>query len=219
MPPLMEFQDVRFSYPDGEPLFSGLNLAIEPGAFYLIQGPSGSGKSTLLRLANRLEEPTGGRVLFHGRPLSDLPPAGLRQSVVMIQQTPVALDASVRENLLLPFGFRGNQGRRPPDGARLRVMLRDYGLEKIGLEANALTLSVGQLQRVCLIRGLLLEPELLLLDEPTSALDPESREIVELAAERAGRTVLFITHAAYRPRTVPPRILRIQNGNALLDPQ
>ena len=81
---------------------------------------------------------------------------------------------------------------------------------------HAMNLSVGQIQRLCLIRGLLLSPEILLLDEPTSALDRESAQAVIALIERlnveSGLTILIVTHKTYGQGRINPRYLRIEDG-------
>jgi len=187
-----------------------------PGRFYSIQGPSGAGKTTLLRLINRLEEPQSGSVLFKGRPLTSYHPPQLRRSLMFVQQAPTLVDGSVRENLLMPFRFRANQDQIKPDNGRLQEFLEKLLLRGLRLDDNALALSVGQQQRLCFIRGLLLSPEVLLLDEPTSALDEESREVVERLAERQcseqKRTVIMVSHRSFRPRIIEPVRLNLVNG-------
>jgi len=213
---VIRFEDVSFSFLRERPLFEGLSLSLLQGAFYLIGGPSGSGKSTFLRLINRLEELSAGTIRFKGRPLKDFPPPVLRRSVLFIQQTPAVVAGSVQENLLLPFSFRHNQGLVRPSDQELRARLDRFLPEGVQLEAPAEALSVGQLQRLCFVRGLLLAPEVLLLDEPTSALDERSARIVEDETERlcreAGMTVVMVSHRRFEPRIVEPVRVTLLNG-------
>lgn len=212
---IIRFESLSFGYGPDQVLFRDVSLNIRSGGFHLIQGPSGSGKSTLLRLINRLEEPTGGRILFRDRPLTEFPPPVLRRTILYIQQTPTLIDASIRDNLMLPFTFRHNADLNRPDEARLIGLLNEFLLGDISLNASALALSVGQQQRLCFIRGLLLAPELLLLDEPTSALDDESARVVESAAEGLnvdkGLAVVMVSHRAFNPRTTRPTVFRVAN--------
>jgi putative ABC transport system ATP-binding protein len=218
---LLECRGVTFGYGAREPVLGGdggLDLAVAPGAFVLVEGPSGSGKSTLLRLFARLETPASGQVRFRGRPLDQWDPPELRRRVVLLQQTPALVDGSVRENLLLPFSFRANADRTPPGDEELAGRLHDFLLSGVGLEDDALALSVGQRQRLALIRALLLRPEALLMDEPTSALDPESAQVVEQRAEalnlERGLTVVMVSHRGYGPQRVSPVRLRVAGGAA-----
>ncbi|MBE9543536.1 MAG: ATP-binding cassette domain-containing protein [Proteobacteria bacterium] len=214
--PVIEFAKLKFSFSDTRILFEDLSLKLNSGSFYLIRGPSGSGKSTFLRLINRLEEPSAGNIFFNGRRLASYSPPLLRRSILYIQQTPTAIDGTVRQNLLLGFTFKNNRDRTPPDDAALKTQLDNFLLSDIRLETNAQTLSVGQLQRLCFIRGLLLDPQVLLLDEPASALDEESSRIVENTAERmcagSGLTVLMVSHRRFEPQQVKCNILQIAGG-------
>ncbi|GFM37915.1 ABC transporter ATP-binding protein [Desulfovibrio psychrotolerans] len=209
----MEFVNVSYTWPGGKGLHA-VNLAVAPGDFVMIAGPSGSGKSTLLRLAARLEEPESGVIRFQGTPLAEYAPPLLRRRIGFVQQTPVVAEGSVRDNLLLPFGFAVNRGEAKPDDEALRGWLERLALAGVRLEDDARALSVGQRQRLCIIRSLLLRPALLLMDEPTSALDRESRGIVERMAEElnaAGMTVLMVSHSEYCPVAVH-RCLTVRDG-------
>ena len=219
--PIIEFKGVDFSYGGEALLFRGLSLKIQAGGFYLIEGPSGSGKSTFLRLVNRLEEPVGGEIFFEGRPLASYHPPLLRRSILYIQQIPTVIEASVRDNLLLPFTFRHNRDLGRPGDDRLKSLLNEFKLDGIRLEDSATNLSVGQLQRVCFIRGLLLSPEALLLDEPTSALDPESGKVVFTAVEKMsarGLTVMMVTHRRFEPLSANPRLFIVREGGIKEEP-
>ena len=92
----------------------------------------------------------------------------------------------------------------------------EFHLDNVNLEGNAANLSVGQLQRVCLIRGLLLSPDVILLDEPTSALDDESCRIVESSVERlcqeSKKTVIMVSHRKFNPRGITPVVFELADG-------
>ncbi len=219
---MIEFSEVGFSYAGGKDLFRNFSLQLAGGTFYLVRGPSGSGKSTLLRLINRLEEPSHGHLMYEGRQLTSYSPPLLRRSILYVQQTPTSVDATVRENLLLAFSFKNNRDLKPPDDDELRSLLDRFLLHDISLDTHALTLSVGQLQRLCFLRGLLLNPKVLLLDEPASALDEVSARIVEETAERlcseSGLTVLMVSHRRFESRFVKPKVLEIGDGCAEVVP-
>lgn len=213
---IIRFENIGFIYPDTSALFSGVSFGIEAGKFYVIQGPSGSGKSTLLRLMNRLENPSGGDIYFDGKKYDSIPVPELRRQILYIQQTPVVTDGSVKENLLLPYSFRNNRDLDVPGDDKLRKTLDDFSLGQIHLDKPARNLSVGQQQRLCLIRGLLLSPSVILLDEPTSSLDDESSRIVEDMAEtlchERGKTIVMVSHREFVPAIVKPRRIDVRDG-------
>jgi putative ABC transport system ATP-binding protein len=211
--PAIEFSKVTFHFSNTKHLFRDLSLKLATGCFYLMKGPSGSGKSTFLRLINRLEEPSSGHILFNGRNLESYSPSQLRRSLLYIQQVPTSVDVTVRQNLLLAFSFKNNRDLTPPDDETLMAHLDSFLLGDIPLDTSAATLSVGQLQRLCFIRGLLLDPRVLLLDEPASALDGKSSQIVEETAERlcaeAGLTVIMVSHRPFTPKQAKCKVLQI----------
>lgn len=203
---LLRLEAVDFAYPDGATCFSGFNLAVSAGGFLLVRGPSGGGKSTLLRLLARFEVPDSGRIYYKGRPVDAYSPQEYRRKVCLVQQTPNLVSGTVRDNLLLPFSFDANSGLKMPNDVELGWWLDSMLLSSVSLGAAARTLSVGQRQRLCLVRTLLLGPDVLLMDEPTSALDPESRSIVEGAVEKLceeqGTAVVWVSHNDFAPARV-----------------
>lgn len=213
---MIEFVNVSFSYPAGLPIFKELSMKFGQGTFSVIQGRSGEGKSSLLKLMNRLEDPQKGEIRFKGRALSSYEPQRIRSSILYVQQTPVVITGTVKDNLILPFTFKINRSMEMPDEHRLMKFMDEYYLDKVPLERNAADLSVGQLQRICLIRGLLLSPEVILLDEPTSALDEESSRIVELNVVRLcrefGRTVIMVSHREFDPEQITPVVYKLADG-------
>jgi len=210
---VFDLSALDFTWPDGAPCLSGIDFIVTRGEFVLLKGPSGGGKSTLLRVLARLEQPASGGLLYQGESLDFLPPEHYRREVCLIQQTPCIVSGSVRDNLLLPFSFRANRELNPPADDALRQGLDSLLLSGVSLDMAAKKLSVGQRQRLCLLRAMLLGPQVMLLDEPTSALDPESRRVVEDTAERLcaelGVTVLLVSHNEYAPRTVPFRTVNV----------
>ncbi|ADU61567.1 MAG: ATP-binding cassette domain-containing protein [Pseudodesulfovibrio sp.] len=207
---------VGFAYPGRDALFENASLTIADGSFVLVRGASGAGKSTLLRLLCRLEEAQAGRILLDGVPIDAMDPADLRRSVAYVQQMPILLPGTVRDNLLLPFSFKANNALIPPTDEALAAMLGGFLLDGVTPESRADTLSVGQAQRVCLIRSLLLGPGAVLMDEPTASLDADSAGVVlAKAAElsRQGMTVIMVSHSPDTPAGIT-HVVRV-TGRAL----
>lgn len=216
---VIQLENVTFGFPGGRNLLDKASCVFQNRVINLVQGASGAGKSTLLRLINRLEEPASGNILLNGRSINSISPQSLRRSVLYIQQMPTVLDDTVRNNLLLPFNYKNNRETPKPSDERLERLMKDFLLEDVAMESNALNLSIGQRQRLCLIRGLLLEPEVVLLDEPTSALDPKSAEIVDRAAENlalSALTVIIVNHRPFETDKAEKKVWEIHNGQVLL---
>jgi len=209
-------ENVSFSYPGNKVLFHNLSLELTTGSFYHVTGASGSGKSTFLRLLIRLEEPDRGHIHFNQTPLPDIYPPHLRRSILYLPQTPLAMEGSVRDYLLLPFFFKANQDLHKPGDSRLMEQLNLFLLDAIRLDDAVQTLSLGQLQRLCFIRGMLLSPDVLLLDEPTSSLDQKSAAIVtdqiETLCRESRLTILMVSHADVLPGIETVRPLLVTDG-------
>jgi len=188
-PPLLGFEGVAVTAPDGTPMLRDVHLEVWPCRLTVLVGRSGSGKSTLLRLANRLEVASTGTVRFRGDRVVDLDPLVLRRRVGMVFQRPTPFPGTVRANLLVA-----------DPGAEEQAM--DAVLARVGLDASFLDrvadeLSGGEAQRVCLARTLLTGPQAVLMDEATSALDPVARSGVEALARTLvadGISVVWVTH-------------------------
>ena len=184
-------------------MFQCVNLLVEKGAFIVVQGASGVGKSSLLRLMNRLQEATAGEVLIDGQPIAEQEVTSLRRKIGYVQQTPTMIPGSVEDNLDFPFRFHSAGTELPPNTAEKQKWLETFLIEGVKLHDDAMKLSVGQKQRIALIRTLLVMPEILLCDEPTSALDQQSKEIVENSLERLNIEqkigIILVTHLDYMP--------------------
>ena len=171
---MIELRDVSFGYTD-TPLCVAIDLNLQRGEIALIRGRSGCGKTSLLRLLSRFHLPSRGDLLLDGRPYSEFHYEELRTRVIYIHQTPVMEDRiPVLENLLLPFTFGIHKIREKPKEDELQGLCASFHLPPEVLYREAGTLSVGERQRVAIIRAHLLQPEFMLLDEPLANLDDES---------------------------------------------
>lgn len=200
--PVLEFKNVSFCWAGGKGL-SNVSFAVPAGQFVLISGVSGAGKSTLLRLAVRLEETVQGQILLQGEAVDTIYPPFMRTRIGFVQQAPTILHGSVRDNLLMPFTLQVRKDEQGPEDCELRRWLDRLALDDIGLDDEAEDLSIGQKQRLCLIRSVLPRPAAICFDEPTSSLDRESRERVEEVAEELaaeGITILMVNHTSYHPQ-------------------
>ena len=210
----LDLQNISLTF-DGKTLFHDVTLTINQGDFLIIRGTSGTGKTSFLRLLNRLYEPSSGNLTLDGDALTDKEVTNYRRRVGYVQQTPVLISGTVQENLLLPYRYK-SATKKAPSRTKLEADLSDFNLDDVKLDDAADNLSVGQKQRIALIRTLLTDPEIILGDEPTSALDPESRTIVEDRLKKVNReqntTIVLVTHLEFDPGEIKARYLALQNG-------
>ena len=195
----------------------GVDVAIAPGDFVVVQGPSGSGKTTLINLLGLLDRPDGGDVLLDGRSVLGMSDDALsdarRDRIGFVFQTfslvPVL---TAEENVAYPMSLKGVPG--PEGRARARALLARVGLEDRAAVRPDL-LSGGERQRVAIARALANGPEVVLADEPTANLDSGTAAgILDLMVElNTGRRVSFVvaTHDA-RVAARARRILTLRDG-------
>ena len=178
---MLELRGVRHRY-DGRVVLDLERFAVPPGALIAIVGPNGAGKSTLLRLLALLERPTEGAVLLDGRP-ADL---ALRRRVTLVEQRPVLLRGTTRQNL--EFGLRVRGIRRTEVNRLVDNVAGRLGITPL-LDRRRHELSDGEVQRIAVARALAVEPDVLLLDEPASSADRAAAQSLyhALAEERARR--------------------------------
>ena len=212
---LIEVQNLKKSFGTTHVL-DGITTNICQGEVVAVIGPSGSGKSTFLRSLNLLEIPTGGKILFEGKDITD-PKVDInrhRQKIGMVfQQFNLFPHKTVKENIMLaPVTLKLMTAQEASARA-------DELLERVGLpdKANAYPdmLSGGQKQRIAIARALAMNPDVMLFDEPTSALDPEMvGEVLELMKELAhsGMTMVVVTHEMGFAREVASRVMFIDEG-------
>jgi ATP-binding cassette subfamily B protein len=195
----IEFDRVSFSY-GGDAVLEDLSFRVAPGTICAILGPSGAGKSTLADLLVRFYDPDAGAIRIDGRDLRDIPLADVRRAVLLVDQAPYLLHASVRENIAYARPEAGDDEiARAAQAASIhqRILGLPDGYDTVIAERGQ-TLSAGECQRVALARALLANPKVLVLDEPTSALDEANERAIgeTLVRAAAGRTAILITHRA-----------------------
>ncbi|MDK8827615.1 ABC transporter ATP-binding protein [Corynebacterium sp. MSK012] len=230
--PALELSDVSYRYPGADnPALTKINLRIASGQFIGVVGPTGSGKSTLSRLIQRHVDPDVGEVIINGHNARDLGSTNVCRTVVVADQNPFLMEATIAENLCLGA----------PDGCEVPESLMHWALELAAINPaempldrpigrRAQRLSGGQRQRLALARTYLravladgtkpndlaahLAGKIVIFDEATSHQDPLTQARIVDNARACGATCIFIAH---RLQTLAEAddILVIENGQLI----
>ena len=209
----VEHLQKRFGTHD---VLQDISFSVNKGDVISVIGPSGSGKSTMLRCINLLETPTGGKILFEGRditePGTNVPQYRARVGMVF-QQFNLFNNMTALENCVSPQTTVLKRSR-----AEAQRIAGEY-LTRVGMaayqNARPAQLSGGQKQRVAIARSLSMHPDILLFDEPTSALDPEMvGEVLDVMKRLAetGLTMIVVTHEMGFARDVSDRVIFMDGG-------
>jgi putative ABC transport system ATP-binding protein len=159
-------------------LLRGVCIEVRPGERLALVGPSGSGKTVLLRALALLDPHDEGSIEWEGRVLRGEAVTAYRKEVIYLHQRPALFEGTVEENIKHPFTLKAHRGKRF-DKAKVVGMLDALKRDEAFLEKSSRDLSGGEAQIVALIRGLQLDPAMLLLDEPTASLDRATAEAAE----------------------------------------
>jgi cell division transport system ATP-binding protein len=219
--PVISFQRVWKTYPNGTDALRDISLTVPDGDFLFLVGASGAGKSSLIRLLIREEKPTRGRLTVHGLDLGGLHRRDLphyRRSVGLVFQDFKLLPRmTVHENVAFALQTLGESGRviaREADGA----------LDVVGLAGKARNypneLSGGEQQRVAIARALVHRPRLVIADEPTGNLDPETAWGITQILWRinsGGVTVVMATHNREIVDAMRQRVVALERGEIVRD--
>ncbi len=214
----IRFEDVSFSYDNGETVLKNLNLHIRAGESIAFVGDSGQGKSTLLSLIPRLYDPSEGRILIDGIDIRDYTYESLRAQMSVVLQDSLLFAISVKDNITL-----GTQNASRDDilQATLLANAHDFIMRlpeayNTILAERGTSLSGGQRQRIAVARAALRNSPILILDEPTTGLDETSEQLIIKALRQLskGKTTLIATHdLAFAAQA--DRIIYLENGRVL----
>jgi putative ABC transport system ATP-binding protein len=217
---ILRVDNLGWTPPDADAaILQGVTLELQTEQLVTLRGSSGSGKSTLLRCIVGLETPTAGRVRWRGEPVSGDTFLEFRHAVRYVQQRPTAVAEKIGDDLAFARDIaRERGGKRDDYEERQREQLDALGLGNLDWSRGFDELSVGEQQRVALVRALTSEPEVLLLDEPTSSLDPESVGDVEemihaYLDESDDRALLWVTHQTAQLERLGGRPLDLDDLN------
>lgn len=207
-------------------ILKNINLDIPDKKVTSLIGPSGCGKTTLLKTMNRLldrqtDVRVEGKVLVDGENIYDpkVEVTHIRKKMGLLSQRPFPLPMNIYDNIAYGQRIHGNHNKKELDEI-VEKYLRGVNLwdeVKDRLKSPATRLSIGQQQRLCLARGLAIEPEIILGDEPTSALDPISTQhIEELFLQLKDKyTIVLVTHILRQARRVSDYIGFVYMGEII----
>ncbi len=217
---LLQLDRVSYTPPNfTRPLLTEISFGLAAGACITLTGITGAGKSTLLRLLNRLSEPTTGQVLVVGQDYRSILPPILRQRVMLVSQEPKLLGMKVREALAYPLTLQSISTEEIKQ--RIVTITAELEIPTEWFDRTELQLSAGQKQIVSIARGLITQPQILLLDEPIANLDFTTAEkiltrIAEMTRSRQ-MGVIIVNHQLELAARFSDRLLYLQDGKLLLD--
>lgn len=208
----LELIKVGKVYDNGTPAVIDFDLSVARGEFVAFLGPSGCGKTTTLRMIGGFETISAGDIRIRGQRINDLPPER-RPTSMIFQSYALFPHMTVRRNI--GYGLEVKRMPKIERDAKVDRMLATLGLEDIA-ERRVNDLSGGQRQRIALARGLVVEPEILLLDEPLGALDANLRRTIQselkILQKTLGVTFVFVTHAQSEALSLSDRIVVMNQG-------
>ncbi|MBQ7593295.1 MAG: ABC transporter ATP-binding protein [Synergistaceae bacterium] len=211
----VKFDNVYFSYDEGQEVLSGINLDVKAGEKIAIVGPTGAGKSTIADLIPRFYEPTSGRILIDGVDIRDYPLKELRRQIGIVPQECVLMKGTIAFNIA--YGLKDADMNKIIEAAEIadiksfiETLPEKYEAE---IGERGVTLSGGQRQRIAIARAVIRDPKILILDEATSSLDIAVERQVQKALNQAmkGRTSFIIAHRLTTVREAD-KILVLKDG-------
>ncbi len=218
----ISIKDVNAFYGDHQAL-KGISVEIPEKQITAIIGPSGCGKSTLLKCFNRLIDLTegtrvSGKIIVEGMDVlnGSVDITDVRRRMGLLPQKPNPLPMSIYDNVAYGPRLHGVKDKKKLDQI-VEKYLKIAGLwdeVKDRLKSPASKLSIGQQQRLCLARGLAVEPEIILCDEPTSALDPLSAQHIEqqLLKLKTDYTIVIVTHNIHQAMRLADYVIHLYLG-------
>ena len=193
----LSFEHVTFSYPnDDEPMLKDISFEVEPGQMIGVVGATGAGKSTMAQLIPRLFDPQEGSVKIGGRDLRELSQGTLRRNVSIVLQRAILFSGTIADNLR-----QGKLNASLPEMERAaRIAQASEFISRMeesfdsAVEERGSNFSGGQKQRMSIARGVVNNPNILILDDSTSALDAKSEKLVQEALNKdlQGTTTIII---------------------------
>ncbi len=217
---LLQLDRINYTLPNcSQPLLSDISFNLIAGERITITGVTGAGKTTLLRLLNGLIAATSGQILLDGENCQTISPSSLRRRLMLISQEPKLLGMKVREALAYPLQLQ--KLSQSEIEQRIVTITEQFQLDPDWFELNENQLSAGQKQIVSIVRGVIIQPQVLLLDEPIANLDFITGERILTLLTNIARTrrmaIIAINHQLELATQFSDRILYLQAGKLEFD--
>ena len=194
----IRFEDLFFSYVEGEPVLKGLDLTVQPGQKVAIVGATGSGKTTIVNLLTRFYESDGGSIKVDGMDIRDIPKEELRRAIAIVLQDTVLFSDTIRQNIKYGNMEADDEAVCTAAATANADTFIDRLPENYGtmLAESGSNLSQGQRQLLSIARAVLADPRILILDEATSSVDTRTEMHIQQAMVNLmkNRTSLIIAH-------------------------
>lgn len=194
----IKFENIHFSYVEGEEVLKGFNLSVKPGQKIAIVGATGSGKTTVVNLLMRFYDPQEGEITIDGININDIPKQELRKNISIVLQDAVLFETTIKENI--KYGNENASDDEVKNSAEMSNA--SYFIERLPqkyetyLSESGSNLSQGQRQLLTIARTILVDPKILILDEATSSVDTRTEKNIQDAMVKLmkNRTSLIIAH-------------------------
>lgn len=217
---LLQLDRINYTPPNfTRSLLTDISFSLAAGECITLTGIAGAGKSTLLRLINRLSEATTGQILLNGTSYRSILPTTLRQRVMLVSQEPKLLGMNVREALAYPLQLQSLSVEEIKQ--RIVTITEQFEIPTDWFDRTELQLSAGQKQIVSIARGVITQPQVLLLDEPIANFDFITAERVLTTLTNICRSqqlgTIVVNHQLELAARFSDRLLYLQDGKLLLD--
>lgn len=194
----LSFENVHFSYIEGEEIIKGINLEVNPGETIAIVGSTGAGKSTIINLLNRFYELQSGTISIDGKDIKTFELKSLRKQIAIVLQDVFLFADTILNNITLD---NPSISREDVIIAAQKIGVHDFIMSlpngyDYNVKERGVMLSSGQRQLIAFLRAYVSNPSILILDEATSSIDSYSEELIQQATEKItkGRTSIVIAH-------------------------
>ena len=209
----IKMEKVSFSYQEGTPILTDLDLDIKEGEYVAIVGKTGCGKSTFVRLLLGFEKPTSGKISYDGVDMEQLDLTSLRRNIGTVMQNGSLFHADILSNIIISAPSLGEE--EAWEAAKVADIASD--IEKMPMKMKTVIsegqggISGGQKQRIMIARAIVHKPKILIFDEATSALDNKTQKSISESIDKLNCTRIVIAHRLSTIKNAD-RILMLEGG-------